>query len=70
MSNFNNSNINITKYANNLIYDYTIQSGDNFKNKSFSACLNPKIDKSSITQLLAGINSILTLYNECKLLSA
>ena len=48
MSNFNNSNINITKSANNLTHDYTTQSGDNFKNKSFSACLNPKIDKSNI----------------------
>ena len=70
MSIYYNSNINITKSANNLIDDYTIKSGDKSKNKSFSTCLNTTIDKSSITQLLAGINSIVKLYNECKLLSS
>ena len=70
MSNFNNSKSNITKFANNLIHYYTIQSGDNFKNKSFSACSNSEIDKSTINQIPAGINSILMLYNQCKLLTA
>ena len=62
MSNFNNSKSNITKFANNLIHDYTIQSGDNFKNKSFSACSNSEIDKSTINWKNGFQKLILILY--------